>query len=308
MQMIPQDTPHVAEDAHDSSSRRAVLNLLRKVPELVHIARNLAGGDVFRVVMSEKNAHLFKQAKDGTWKPFLRDSKGFVENVDLVKAPPDFARAVSDLNLMVNLAAIAAKLETIQRGIDNIQNVIANTQRGKVKGSLDGLALAREFSLPAERRLKMIDACQDIVIELGGLVGQLHSHTESMPNETTGFFEGFFGSKQAEAGKAYQQVQADVDLLTVGVGQLLRAYEELGEPTVARTALAQVVGRLKEVRLSEAVRKARLLPYSRAGVSPEDRLAMFQEVFTLLQTRIVARRQDGYALLSVDVRPEELTC
>ena len=307
MQLIPKDTLHVTEDTNDVSNRQALLNLLRKVPDLVHIARKLSSHDVFRVVMSETNAHLFKQAKDGTWKPFLRDSKGFVENVDLVKASPDFARAVADLNLMVNMAAIAAKLESIQRGIEGIQNVIANTQRGKVTGALNALALAHGFSQPAERRLKTIDACQVIVIELGGLIGQLKSHIGSMPSETTGFFEGFFGSKQAEADKAYQQVQADVNLLTTGVGQLLRAYNELGEPNVARAALTQVVSKLKEVSFSDAVRKARLLPYSRDRVSPEDRLAMFHESFTMMEARIVASNQDGRAFLSVDVRPQELT-
>jgi hypothetical protein len=49
---------------------------------------------------------------------------------------------------MVNMAAIAAKLDAIEVGVRNIARLMAETQRGRLKGSLDALALARPLDLP----------------------------------------------------------------------------------------------------------------------------------------------------------------
>jgi len=40
--------------------------------------------------------------------PFLHNGRHFVENVDLVRALPDYVGAVSNVALLVNMAAIAA--------------------------------------------------------------------------------------------------------------------------------------------------------------------------------------------------------
>jgi hypothetical protein len=161
--------------------RQRVLALLATVPTIVDAARKLSAGDVFRVVMTKENAHLFKQAADGTYKPFLHNGKHFVENVDLVRVSPDYVGAISDVALMANMVAIAAKLEAIEVSVRNIARLMADTQTGKVKGALHALALARKLKDPAERRAQSISAGRDLVSELGALTGQLRAHITAMP-------------------------------------------------------------------------------------------------------------------------------
>ena len=221
--------------------RQRVLRLLANVPTFVDAVRKLSAGDVFRVVMSKENAHLFKQGVDGAYKPFLHNGKHFVENVDLMRVSPDYVGAVSNVALMVNMAAIAAKLEAIEVGVRNIARLMADTQRGRVKGALDALALARALADLAERRTQMISAGRHVVIELGALTGQLRAHIAAMPKETTGLLDGFFGSGFADANAAYEQVEDDVVLLIDGVRALLRTYQDLEEPAVAREAIGRIL-------------------------------------------------------------------
>jgi hypothetical protein len=285
--------------------RRLVLRLLANVPTFVDAVRKLSAGDVFRVVMSKENAHLFKQGADGVYKPFLHNGKHFVENVDLMRVSPDYVGAVSNIALMVNMAAIAAKLEAIEVGVRNIARLMADTQRGRVKGALDALALARALTEPAERRTQMISAGRDVVIELGALTGQLRAHISAMPKETTGLLDGFFGSGFADANAAYEEVRDDVGLLIDGVRVLLRTYQDLEEPAVASEAVGRILDGVKQAGLPDAIRKARLLPLA-AATTPEGYLSAFLDAVNDMDTNLLRIDQSNRPLIAMDIKPEEL--
>ena len=125
----------------------------------------------------------FKRGADGAYKPFLHNGKHFVENVDLIRVSPDYVGAVSDVALMVNMAAFEVKLEAIEVSVRNIARLMADTQRGRVKGALDALAMTRALADPAERQTQMISAARGVVIELGALTGQLRAHIVAMPKD-----------------------------------------------------------------------------------------------------------------------------
>jgi hypothetical protein len=305
MTSLPSEAVHVGDELADMPKRQHVLRILSNLPSLVEAARKLTPGDVFRVVMSEGNAHLFKKAADGTFKPYLRESGKFVENADLMRLPPDYVGAVSNFALMLNMAAIAAKLEAIEVGVRNIGRLIADTQRGRVNGTLDALALARALSDPAECRAQMISACSDVVVEMGALTGQLRSHIAAMPKETTGLFEGFVGSGLAEATAAYEQVEDDVSLLIRGFRALLLAYQDLGEPAMAREALARIMAGTRAC-LPDAIRKARLVPVPEKGIARELYLVSFLDVVALMDARLFSSGREDRALISMDIKPEEL--
>ncbi len=268
--------------------------------------RKLSAGEVFRVVMSKENAYLFKQGADGAYKPFLHNGKHFVENVDLMRVSPDYVSAVSNVALMVNMAAIAAKLEAIEVSVRNIARVMADTQRGRVKGALDALALAQALADPGERRTQMISAGRDVVIELGALTGQLRAHIAAMPNETTGLLDGFFGSGFANANAAYEQVEDDVGLLIDGVRELLRTYEDLEEPAVATEAIGRILDGVKQAGLPDAIRKARLLPLPAAVAAPELYLGSFLDAVNVMDTKLLRIDQPHWPLIAMDIKPEEL--
>ncbi len=302
----PGDAVYVGDTPADAPQRQHVLRLLANIPTFVDALRKLSAGEVFRVVMSKENAHLFKQGVDGAYKPFLHNGKHFVENVDLMRISPDYIGAISNVALMVNMAAIAAKLDAIEVGVRNIGRLVADIQRGRVKGVLDALALSRALADPAERRTQMIAASHDVVIELGALTGQLRAHIGAMPKETTGWFDGFFGTGFAEAKAAYEQVEDDVGLLINGVRALARVYQDLDEPAVARVAIRGILDGVNQAGLPDAIRKARLLPFSAEGVVPELYLGKFVDAVGVMDTRLFQVEQLDRPLIVIDIKPEEL--
>jgi phosphoglycolate phosphatase-like HAD superfamily hydrolase len=302
----PGDAVHVGDAPADIPQRQLVLRLLANLPTFADAVRKLSAGEVFRVVMSKENAYLFKQGADGAWKPYLRKGKHFVENVDLIKVSPDYIGAISNVALMVNMAAIAAKLETIEVGVRNIARLMADTQRGRVKGALDALALSRALADPAERRTQMISASRDVAIELRALTtGQLRAHIAAMPEKQTGVFEGFRGNGLAAAKAAYEQVEDDVGLLIDGVRELLRTYQYLDEPAVATEAIDRILDGVKQAGLTDAIRKARLVPIQGAVVA-ELHLGSFFDAVTVMDTNLCRLNEPDRPLIVMDFKPEEL--
>ena len=52
----------------------------------------------------------------------------------------------------------------------------------------------------------MLDACNEVVVQLGVIAGQMAAHVKEMPSETTGFWNGWNGDRIAMAEKAYVRV------------------------------------------------------------------------------------------------------
>lgn len=302
----PGEAVYVGDAPADIPQRQRVLYLLANLPTFLDAVRQLSAGDVFRVVISKENAHLFKQAADGAYKPFLHNGKQFVENVDLIQVPPDYMGAVSNVALMVNMAAIAVKLEAIEVGVRNIARLMADTQRGRVKGAVDALASARALADPAERRTQMLSAARDVVKELGALNGQLRAHIAAMPKETTGLLDGFFGNGFEDAKAAYAQVEDDLVLLIDGVRTLLRTYEYIKEPAAAREAIARILPEVKQAGLPDAIRKARLIPFTTAAAAGELRLGSFLDAVKHLEENMLQINQTHDPLIVIDIKPKEL--
>jgi hypothetical protein len=148
----PAEAVHIGDAPADLPQRKHVLRLLANIPIFMDTVRKLSRSDVFRVVMTKGNAYFFKQGADGFYKPYLHNGKHFVENVDLMRVSPDYVGAVSNVALMANMAAIAAKLEAIEVGVRNVARLVADTQRGRVKGAIHALTLARALADSVERR------------------------------------------------------------------------------------------------------------------------------------------------------------
>ncbi len=302
----PDDVHYVGSADSDTLYRQRIIDALGKMPILIEAVRKMAPGEMFRVVMNPEHAYLFRQAIDGAYKPFLHNGKKFVENVDLFRIPSDYVGGILNIVLMVNLASIAARLGAIEVGVRNIARLIADTQRGKVKGALNALALARLFSDPTERRVETISAAQHLVIELGALIGQLRSHINAMPNEATGWFDGFWNRGFKDAEIAHEKVKDDVVLLIDGIHDLLFTYHDLKETDVAKNALSRIVEGVKQAGLNDAIRKARLLPVLSKTQVPEAYLESFVEVLNYMDSKFIRINQESEAFIAVDVKREEL--
>jgi hypothetical protein len=304
---IPHTVAHVGEGVADAPKRSEVLGLLSRVPALIDTVKKLGSSETFRVVMSEKNAHLFKQAADGTWKPVLREGGKIAEHVDLVRMGPEFIGAASNVLLTVNMAAIASKLAAIEAKVDHLGNLTVFTQRSRVQGVLDSLALACALSNPIERRSQMLIACGNVMAEVIATSGQLKSHIMAMPNETTGWFDGIFDTNFEAATAAFKPVREDMQAIADGTSALLTVYAELNEPAVAREALARVVTAVQAAGMDDAIRKARLLPVSKGSIAPEASLKVFAAAVDDVSNRLLSCDSRNELAISVDLRPGELS-
>ncbi len=303
---MTQDTDDEIALLSDGPHRQVVLGLLANVPSFVNAIHNLPAGDTFRVLISKENAHLFKQGADGVYKPFLHNGKRFVENVDLIKVPPNYIETIANVTLMVSLATIAVKLDALKVSIRNIARLMADTQRGRATGALDALALARSLANPAERRSSALSASQNLVIELGALIGQLRAHIVEMPKETTGWFDGVFGTGFEDATSAYEQVEDDIALLIKCIRELLLTYHDLNEPTVAKEAIRRICYDIKQAGLTDAIRKSRLLPFREGVAVPEVFLESFFDAVTAMDSNLLRYDQPERLFIAVNFKPEEL--
>lgn len=284
-QPTPVHTAAPEKQVFDPKTRQTLLRLLAGVPGVVEAVRTASTGQVFRAVMSEKNAHLFKQATDGYYKPFLRESGRFAENVNLEAISPDYSKCFADLSLSITLAAIVAKLDNIRAAIEMVGKVMADANRGEVLGALDALASAGALTDPTERRHHLLGRCLDVEMALGKLAGQLKSHAQAMPSPETSWLSVLFDDGLAKASAAYAEVEQDMMVFTKGLRELTQSFQELDEPEMARTWMRRIALRLEEAALPDAVAKARLVPMGADGFAAEKRLAMLLPLITDLNSQ-----------------------
>ena len=226
--------------------------------------------------MSDGNAHLFKQSADGTWKPYLRDGGRFVENVDLIAIPPDFAKVFADISTSTTLAAITAKLDAIKISVENLTRQHAEVERGNVQGAIIALDGAGSYRDPEERRHHMLARSGDLTQAIGGLIGLLNAHLQAMPRHPTGVFDGIWKSGVDDARRAYSEVAIDIDLVTMALLKLLNALQELGEYDSAATQLGLFRSWFKTIDLALASERSRLVPAPQGSIPAEVRLRGFQ--------------------------------
>jgi hypothetical protein len=250
--------------------RHDVLATLRQVPAFVSAAQKMASeGCLYRVRVSEEHVHLLREGADGIVKPFLRDAQGrIVENVDLIRVPPDFAGAIAAIAINAALAEMSAKLGAVATTVENLAELMRVTNLGGLQGAIDGLEIARQLRDVDRRHRQMSDACQEIVVQLGVIAGQMAAHVKEMPSENTGFWTGWDGDRIATAEKAYARVRDDFAVLLEGLQRTVAAYLELGEFAAAAKAFSLVCNRI-DASPRLAADRARLLPYPNEGERPE---------------------------------------
>jgi hypothetical protein len=250
--------------------RHDVLATLRQVPAFVSAAQKMASeGCLYRVLVSEEHVHLLREGADGIVNPFLRDAEGrFVENVDLIRVPPNFAGAIAAIAINAAMAEISAKLDIVATTVENLAELMRVANLGALQGAIDALQVARQLRDADRRRKQMLDACQEIVVQLGVIAGQMAAHVKEMPSENTGFWSGWNGDRIATAEKTYARVRDDFAVLLEGLQRAVAAYLEVGEFAAAAKVFSLVCNRI-DASPQLAADRARFLPYPNEGERPE---------------------------------------
>jgi hypothetical protein len=114
----------------------------------------------------------------------------------------------------------------------------------------------------------MLDACQEVLVQLGVIAGQMTAHVSQMPSEDGGFWVGWNGERITTAEKAYVHVRDDFAAFAAGLQRVVAAYLELGEFGSAAEAFTRVCAKI-HASLQNAADRARLLPYRKEGGGPE---------------------------------------
>ncbi len=259
-----------------AAHRTKLLRLLRQVPGFLDAVQKVTShGGLYRVLVSNENANLLREGADGIVKPFLRRGGRFVENVDLVRMPPDIAGAVAILAIQAVLTEISVKLDQIKNGVDNLTLLVAQANQGGLKGATTALEAAHQLSDAGERRIQMLTASGQVVLQLGTVIGQMGAHIQQMPAAETGFFDGWDGDWEEQAAKAHGRVRGDFAVIAEGMRCVLGAYWDLAEFKAAYVAFERISGQLDAAGLAKAVERARLLPYVKVSVAPEQIFAQF---------------------------------
>jgi hypothetical protein len=262
--------------------RENFLRALTSAPDMVNALKTLSTDEhLFRVVMSENNAHLFVQAADGTWKPLLREAGQIKEHISLIEVSSDLTPALSNLALQAALYRISKQLDEIARGVNEIKNIITETQRGKVKGASDALKVALSLNDETQRKIQSLSACSLAHTQLGGLIGQMKAAINKMASQETRFFDGWWGNKLDDADKQYQEVWTDFALAVEALRLITMTYMQFGEIQAAQETFKNFNKLMTSAGIDVAAERSRLLPYVNADKAPERPFRLFIEAMPL---------------------------
>jgi hypothetical protein len=256
--------------------RSELLRVLRQVPGFLNVVQKLASdGELYRVLVSKENAALVREGADGLVKPWLMRNGRFVENVNLVRVPPDINGAVAMLAIQAALAEVSAELDQIKRGVNDLAKLITQANRGGLTGAITALEVAHQLGDPGTRRDRILSESGHVLIQLGTVIGQLAAHIQEMPVAETGFFDGWDGDWKDKAEKAHERVRGDFAVIAEGMRCVVAAYWDLSEYKAAHVAFKKIRADLVDAGLAIASERARLLPYVGSGAAPEEVYARF---------------------------------
>jgi hypothetical protein len=266
--------------------RGAAVSALRQAPAFISAVEKLASGTRYRVLVSKEHVHLLSEGADGITKTTLRGAKGhFVENVGLVRIPPDIAGALAVLATSAAFNELSMKLNAIARNVENLDALVRNVNLGGLQGAINALEIARGLHDDEVRRTCMLLACGQLLGEIGKIAGQLKAHVVRMPVAETSFWSGWSDDGPAQAALAWKVVLQDMAVLGEGLRQIVGAHLDLGEVGAAESAFSRICAGEFRSDLQIAVDRARLLPYPKGGPGPEH---VFEEF--LCEIPIVAER------------------
>ena len=300
----PEEYLHLDNSEKYNHIRLSLTSFLQTLPTFVNSIQALSS-DTFRVLVSADKIHLFTQAADGTYKAVLREGGKIVEHVDLVRISPDLWGTASNIIMMANMAIVAEKLQKIETGIKNIEQLLVNTLHGRVKGVINALETSLELSEPSERRAQGLSACRALIIEICALIGQLKSHISSMPEEQS-WYNFTLLSRSDDLHTKQTNVSNDIYVIEYAMSVLLNAYSQLNEPKVARLGLENMIADLATVKLNDAYRKSRLVPYTEQSKISEAKIQQFQEKIMLMKTQLLCDDTSHYSSILIHLTAKEL--
>jgi hypothetical protein len=286
--------------------RREAIALLRQIPAVVSAARSLAGaGNLYRVRVSKENVHLLREGLDGVVKPFIRGMDGkFVENVDLIRVPPQIAAEISNIMTQAALAEVNAKLDILANKVDNLAELVRLANRGALEGAIHGLEVAQQLNHKDQRQQQILDACQHLFVQLGQVIGQMAAHVNQMPSADIGFWSGW-KDQVADAEKAYAVAGGDFAIVLDGLQRIVASYLEVGQNAAAARAFSLICGKLDAI-LRRAADRSRLLPYPADGDGPESAFQDFLLGRPTVEARLDALAAGVRPSLSFMVNPSDL--
>lgn len=198
------------------------------------------------------------------------------------------------------------KLDVVIHGIHNVAELIRNTNVGGLQGAINSLEVTRTLRDGQARRTQMLDACRQVLGEIGKVVGQMKAHIAEMPSPETGFWTGWRGDGVKDAKKKWTAVHEDFAVIAEGVCRVVGAYSELGEFEAAREAFSRICAGLAAADLQGAGERARLLPYPKEGRAPEQVVESFLAGIPLAEERLQLLASGEVPELELDLKAEEI--
>lgn len=289
--------------------RKDLFDALRQTPAFLSAVQKLAtDGNHYRVLVTKGNLHLLREGADGIVKPWLRNASGqFVENVDLVRVPPDIAGSLTTLAIQAALSEISVKLDALTRGVENLASLMAQTTIGGLSGALTALEVAGKLTDDQERRHAVLVECGNVLKALGQVAGQMKAHILQMPSPDTDIWTGWNGTGLDNAQKAYALVREDFAIIGEALRHVVASYFQLGEFSAADIAFTKICSQITDAGIKVAAEHARLLPYPKKGPGPERPFESFIEWMPVVQARLRSLASGENPALEFDFYAEELS-
>jgi hypothetical protein len=101
-----------------------------------------------------------------------------VGNINLIRVPPGIAGTITSIAMQAALTEISAKFEMVITIVDNLSELVRLANQGILQGAIHSLEVAKQINDKDHRRRQMLQACQEIQVQLGLVAAQMAAHVK----------------------------------------------------------------------------------------------------------------------------------
>ncbi|MCP4141959.1 MAG: hypothetical protein GY755_17065 [Chloroflexi bacterium] len=234
----------------DEEKRQKLIQILRKVPAILDVAKKLSEGKVYQAHFPPEVLKRIKDGSarldnkgDGLFSAHIRDVKTgrMAGRVDLKEITPDLMGSLSELATQQTLADVVRRLEVIDEKITYVLQGQFNDRLAEVESGIHDYEQAVVASNPDVRRELMVGAVQKLNSGRNKLIKSTDfSFIDKLPRGKLGMlFSRHLDIPEYVQSKAEFVVKATRSIIEAS-RYLVMAYSDLNEPDSLRVSLKQV--------------------------------------------------------------------
>ena len=313
-QLLSQDECIEHKDSYQRN-RHEVVNILRRMPEVVKCAKELNQGTVYKIVLTPENGKLTSMGNN-IYQAVFREKGKIVQHARLQAINPNMVANIltctKGIGTQVLLIKIAMDINDIKKEMHATRQEFTNDRIEQINSGIQMYEQAMTMRDKKNQRMQIINTCQTLNEGVFKLIKDLKGKIKDMPDVKPKFHENWRERKTLKAKEKYKNVKEIFWYCLNGVFTLTKCYASIGEVETAKHSLRRCIYEIKSCGIDEAAAKARLVPYDEGDELPEYCFQLFLD-YSSHDGAFMKRMQDCESFaknefddVEIEIKPSEL--